>query len=77
MSEAIAGAAVETNLRAFFTSNDAEAVVLDLVQPLAVGRQFRGFCRKARRDESGREGTLLQHADLIRSGNSSSQILVC
>jgi len=33
-----------------------EAVVFDLVQPLAAGRQLRGFCRKARRDEPGREG---------------------
>jgi hypothetical protein len=38
----------------------AEAIVLDLVQPLAAGGQCCGFCRKARRDEPGREGTL-QH----------------
>jgi hypothetical protein len=37
-----------------------EAVVLDLVQPLAAGGQLVGPCGKARRDESGREGTL-QH----------------
>jgi hypothetical protein len=30
--------------------------------PLPAERQFRGFCREARRDEPGREGTL-QHAD--------------
>jgi len=35
--------------------------MLDLVQPLAAGRQFIGFGRKARRDEPGREGTL--HTD--------------
>jgi hypothetical protein len=39
------------------------------VQPLAAGRQCCGFCRKARRDEPGREGTL-QHAEQIKLGNS-------
>ena len=42
--------------------NDAEAVVLDLMQPLAAGRQFRGFGWEARRDEPGRKGTL-QHGE--------------
>jgi hypothetical protein len=60
MSEIVARAAIEPNLRAFFTGNDAEAVVLDLVQPLAAGRQLCGFDWKARRDETGREATL-QH----------------
>jgi len=40
-----------------------EAVVLDLVQPLAAGRQLIGFGREARRDEPGRE-TTRQHAVL-------------
>src|SRR6266545_7238156 len=39
--------------------HDAEAVVLDLVQPPAAGRQSCGFNGKARRDEAGGEGTLL------------------
>ena len=34
--------------------DDAEAVVLDFVQPLAAGRQLVGLCWKARRDEAGR-----------------------
>jgi hypothetical protein len=42
---------------------ELEAIVLDLVQPLAAGRQLRGFCRKARRDEPGRQGTLQHNAD--------------
>jgi hypothetical protein len=41
--------------------NDAEAIVLDLVQPLAAGRQLISFGWKARRDKPDREGTL-QHA---------------
>jgi hypothetical protein len=57
----IAWTAVEPHLRAILAGNDAEAVMLDLVQPLAARRQCCGFCRKARRDEPGREGTL-QHA---------------
>jgi len=35
MDEVIAGTAVEPHLRAILAGNDAEAVVLDLVQPLA------------------------------------------
>jgi hypothetical protein len=34
---------------------------LPFVQPLAAGGQFIGFCRKARRDEPGREDTHMQH----------------
>jgi len=44
--------------RAVLAGDHAEAVVLDLVQPLAARRQSIGFGRKARRDEPGREGTL-------------------
>jgi hypothetical protein len=33
------------------------------VQPLAAGRQLRGFGWEARRDEPGREGTLQHNAD--------------
>jgi len=60
--EIVAGTAVKPHLRASLAGNDAEAIVLDLVQPLAAGWQFIGFGREARRDEPGREGTL-QHAD--------------
>jgi hypothetical protein len=47
-------------LSASLAGNDAEAVVLDLVQPLAAGRQFIGFGWEARRDEPGREGAHTQ-----------------
>jgi len=35
MGEIVAGTAIEPHLRAILAGNDAEAVVLDLVQPLA------------------------------------------
>jgi hypothetical protein len=66
IGEVIAGTAVEPHPPVVLAGNDAEAVVLDLVQPLAAGRQLRGFCREARRDEPGREGTL-QHAQTTRA----------
>jgi hypothetical protein len=47
---------------ALFAGNDAEAVVLDLMQPIAAGGQFVSFGREARRDEPSRQGTL-QHVD--------------
>jgi hypothetical protein len=49
--------------------DDAEAIVLDLVQPLAARRQLRGFGWEARRDEPRRQGTL-QHAGQIKLCNS-------
>src|SRR5262249_32386118 len=52
--EVVAGTAIEPHLCALLAGNDAEAVVLDFVQPLAAGRQFIGFGRRARRDEPGR-----------------------
>ena len=58
--EVIARTAVEPHLRAGLAGNDAKAVVLDLVQPLAAGGQLIGFGREARRDDPGRQGTL-QH----------------
>jgi len=54
--------AIEPHSRAVLLGNDVEAVVLDLMQPLAARGQLIGFCREARRDEPGREGTL-QHMD--------------
>ena len=65
MGEIVAGTAIEPHLRA---SNDAEAVMFDLMQPLAAGRQLVGFGWKARRDEPGREGTL-QHVEQIKWGD--------
>ena len=47
-------------LSASLAGNDAEAVVLDFMQPLAAGGQLIGFGWEARRDEPSREGTL-QH----------------
>ena len=67
--EVVARTAVKPHLPVALAGNDAEAIVLDLVQPLAAGRQCCAFCRKARRDEPGREGTL-QHAEQIKLGNS-------
>src|SRR6516225_352533 len=61
-SEVVARTAIEAHSLAVLAGNDAEAVVLDLVQPLAAGRQLIGLSRKARRDEPGREGTL-QHEE--------------
>jgi hypothetical protein len=78
MGEVIARTAVELHPRAALTGNDAEAVMLDLAQPLAAGWQFIGFAGKTRRDEPGREGTH-QHADEIQGGNNfcnSNQIFL-
>jgi hypothetical protein len=60
--EVVAGTAIEPHLPVVLAGNDAEAIMLDFVQPLAAGGQCRGFCRKARRDKSGREGTLQHNA---------------
>jgi hypothetical protein len=60
--EVIARTAVDPHLRASLAGDDAEAVVLDFVQPLAAGRQLIGFGGEARRDEPGRQDTL-QHVD--------------
>ena len=52
--EVIPRTTVEPHLRASLAGNDAKAIVLDFVQPLAAGRQLVGFGWEARRDESGR-----------------------
>jgi hypothetical protein len=57
VGEIIARTAVEPHLRALLACNDSEAVVLDLMQPLAAGWQLIGFGWEARRDEPGRKGT--------------------
>jgi hypothetical protein len=54
VGQVVARAAVEPHARTLLARDDAEAVVLDLVQPLAALGQFCGFDRKARRDEPGR-----------------------
>src|SRR5262245_53062871 len=59
--EIVAGTAIEPHPLAVLAGNDAKAIVLDLVQPLAAGRQLIGFGWKARRDEPGREGAHTQH----------------
>jgi hypothetical protein len=48
--------------------------VLDLEQPLAAGRQFRGFDGEARRDAPGREGKL-QHAEQIKLDNGDCNLM--
>src|SRR5262249_52143265 len=58
VGEVVAWTAVEPHLRASLAGNDAEAVMFDLMQPMAAGRQLIGFCWKTRRDEPGRQGTL-------------------
>ena len=45
---------------AILARDDAESIVLNLMQPQAAGRQFVGLCGKARHDEAGGERTL-QH----------------
>jgi len=74
MGEIVARTAVEPHLRAGLAGNDVEAIVLDLVQPLAVGRQFIGFGWEAR-DEPGRQGTLQHGNRRFENGSSQIQIL--
>ena len=50
MGEIVARTAVEPHVRASLAGNDAEAVVLDLMQPLAAGGQLIGFGWEARRE---------------------------
>src|SRR5262249_32374067 len=57
MGEVVAGAAVEPYVVAILSGDDAESVVLNLVQPQAAGRQLIGFGGEARRDEPGSQRT--------------------
>src|SRR5262245_3689424 len=68
VGQVIAGAAVQTHAVAVLAGDDAEAVVLDLVQPRLAGGWRRGFGRQARRDETGRErhGTAIAWAKARR-----------
>jgi hypothetical protein len=52
---------IEPHPLAVLAGNDAEAVVLDLVQPSGAGWQLIGFGWEARRDEASRDGTHTQH----------------
>jgi hypothetical protein len=61
LSTVVARTTIEPHLCASLVGNDAKAVVPDLMQPLAVGRQLRGFGWEARRDKPGREGAHTQH----------------
>jgi hypothetical protein len=54
--EVIAGPAVEPHPLTILACDDSESIVLNLMQPLAAGRQLIGFGGEARRDETGREG---------------------
>ena len=64
--EVITWTAVEPHLRASLAGNNAEAVVLDLVQPLAAGRQLIGFGWETRRDESGRRAATCGTNKIVR-----------
>jgi hypothetical protein len=66
---------IEPPSLAVLPGNDAEAVMLDFVQPFATGRQLIGFGWEARRDEPGREGTL-QHAELIKLGDGDCNFTI-
>jgi len=54
MGKVITRTAIEPHPLAIVAGNDAEAVMLDLVQPSVAGRQHIGFGWEARRDETGR-----------------------
>jgi hypothetical protein len=57
VGEVVARTAIELHPPAVLASDQPEAVVFYLVQPRLAGRWLRGGCRKARRDETRREGT--------------------
>src|SRR5215813_6912952 len=59
--EVVAGTAVEPHLCALLAGDDAEAVVLDFVNPQAAGRQCVRLSGEARRMNPGREGAHTQH----------------
>ncbi|HYP58055.1 MAG TPA: hypothetical protein VEQ35_07190 [Beijerinckia sp.] len=59
--EVIARTTIEPHPLTVLAGNDAEAVMLDLVQPSVARRQLIGFGWEAGRDEAGREGAHTQH----------------
>src|SRR5262245_14116559 len=72
MGEVITRTAVEPHLRVLLAGNDAEAVMLDFMQPLAAAGQLIGFGWETRRDEPGREGTP-QHVEKSKVTQRLSQ----
>jgi hypothetical protein len=60
IGEIIAGTAVEPHLRAVLPGDDPKAIVFDLMQPLAAGRQLISLAWEARRDEPGPKSTAQQ-----------------
>ena len=75
--EIVARTVVKPHLRASLAGNDAKAIVLDLVQPLAAGGQLVGFGWEARRDESGRECALRNIMPIARDYSRASQSFDC
>src|SRR5262249_22390463 len=66
VGEVVAGAAEKPHALTILAGNDAEAVVLNFVQPRPAGRQRIGFGREARRDEAARKGARMgKHAAAI------------
>jgi hypothetical protein len=59
IGQVIAGEAVEPHAVAVLARDDAEAVVLDLVQPRVAARRLRRFGGQAGRDEAERESMAL------------------
>ena len=54
MGKVITRTAIEPHPLAIVAGNDAEAVMLDFVNPQAAGGQCVGLSGEARRDETGR-----------------------
>jgi hypothetical protein len=69
IGQVVAGAAIESDTVAVLAGDDAEAVVLDLVQPCVPAGRLRRFGRQAGRDEAVRQG----HASAIGSGGLKHQ----
>src|SRR5262245_30126378 len=65
--EIVARTAIEPHPPASLAGNDAEAVMLDLMQPLAARGQLIGFGWETRRNEAGRQGSL-QHVKRVIVG---------
>jgi len=61
IGEVVARTAIEPHPLTILASNDTEAVVLDLMQPIAARWQFVSLGGEARRDEPGRKGAHTQH----------------
>jgi len=65
--EIVARPRIKPHALAILAGDDAEAVVLNLVQPRPAGRQLISFDREARCDEAGGKGTRMgEHARINR-----------